>query len=127
MSKRNFPFAIEAAYIPVLAVFGVLPTATSMSVGPDSIDITFGLLKRSIALDNIKSVKLTGPYKWYRAIGARYSYSDHGLTYGTSTAGGVCMEFHEGIEGHGPFKLVRHPNLTVTPVDLEGFAKAIKA
>lgn len=66
------------------------------------------------------------PARAYRAIGPRGSLTDRGLTFGTTTAGGVCLCVAEPIHGLDPFGLVAHPGLTVTVADREGFAAAVR-
>ncbi|MCP3994395.1 MAG: hypothetical protein GY722_04915 [bacterium] len=77
-------------------------------------------------LDNIDCVKATGPYRRYRAIGLRGSRVDHGITFGTSAAGGVCITFFEPIPRLIP-GMNSHPGLTVTVADTDGLAEAIEA
>jgi hypothetical protein len=49
-----------------------------------------------------------------KVLGARLSLADRGLTFGSDTAGGVCIRFAEPVRGLVPFGLLRHPGLTVT-------------
>lgn len=68
--------------------------------------------------------RLTGPYRWWRAIGPRGSGADRGFTFGTSTHGGVCLCFREWV----PFRAVRGGRmeaLTVTVDDIAGLAQAL--
>ena len=60
---------------------------------------------------------MTGPYRWYRAIGPRLSLADHGLTFGTSAARGVCLLLREPVPGIDPLGVIRHPGLTLTVAD----------
>ena len=48
-------------------------------------DRLFGPWVCRTAPSNVRAVSLTGPYRWYRAIGPRLSLADHGLTFGTTT------------------------------------------
>lgn len=127
MAPRKFAFDIEPRYVPMLALFGVIPARTSIEVDETHLRLQFGFMKRSIRLDNIAGIHPSGPYKWYRAIGIRWSFSDHGLTYGTTTAHGVCIEFHQPIPGQGPLAFTSHPNLTLTPAEPDSFVAAIKS
>jgi hypothetical protein len=39
----------------------------------------------------------------------------------------VCVLFHEPVTGLEPFGRIRHPGLTVTVADRQGFADALTA
>jgi hypothetical protein len=77
----------------------------------------FGPVRMQTTLGNIASAELTGPYRWYKAIGIRQSWVDHGLTLGSTAAGGVCIRFRAPVRGLG--RRARHPGLTVTVQDRE--------
>ena len=74
----------------------------------------------------MQELRLTGPYRWYRAIGPRLSLADHGLTFGSTPARGVCLLFREPVPGIGPPGLIRHPNLTLTAADPERLAATVR-
>jgi hypothetical protein len=69
---------------------------------------------------------VTGPYRWYTAIGVRGSFADSGLTFGSSTRGGVCVLFDEPVRGLDPFGLRRHEGLTVTVARREELAASLR-
>ena len=122
----TFPFAVESKYRPLLAPIGVSSDRAWARIGSNQLTVKFGFLGCSTPLSNITCVEITGPYKAYRAIGARGSFSDTGATYGSTTVGGVCMEFDEPIPALDPTGLIRNEALTVTVADLEGFATALR-
>ncbi|MGW4485395.1 hypothetical protein ACWEOE_16345 [Amycolatopsis sp. NPDC004368] len=78
-------------------------------------------------LHNLASAEVTGPFSAFRALGARLSLADRGLTLGTSTRQGVCIRFHEPVAGIEPFGLLRHPGLTVTVAEPDLVAATINA
>ena len=80
-------------------------------------DRLFRALGVRTAPSNVRAVSLTGPYHWYRAIGPRLSLADHGLTFGTTTTRGVCLQLRDPVPGIDPIGLIRHPNLTLTVAD----------
>ncbi|MCP3997836.1 MAG: hypothetical protein GY722_22660 [bacterium] len=49
---------------------------------------------------------------------------DHGITFGTSVAGGVCVTFVEPVPKLIP-GMDDHPSLTVTVADIKGLAAAL--
>ena len=78
-------------------------------------------------LSNVAWVEVTGPYRWWKVIGpARGSFADRGLTFATTTRGGVCLGFHEPVPGIEPSGRVLHPGLTVTVADPEAVAAEIR-
>jgi hypothetical protein len=121
-----FPFAFQKRYLPLLAGLGVTPKTARVTIGEESLNVRFGFLSCTSALSNISCVQLTGPYRAYRAIGARGSLADSGATFGTTTAGGVCVEFREPVSALDPTGLLTHEALTVTVADRRGFADALK-
>jgi hypothetical protein len=75
------------------------------------------------SLDNIDDAHITRAYRWWTAIGARGSFVDDGLTFGTNRDAGVCIHFGQRV----PSLLAKkgHSALTVTVADLEGLVHAI--
>lgn len=84
---------------------------------------TFGRLKVDTPLDNVVGGHVTQNYRWYTAIGARLSFADDGLTFGTNPDAGVCVHFAEPIPKVLGFKA--HSALTVTVADCAGLVEAI--
>ncbi len=76
-------------------------------------------------LSNIAGAEVSGPYSALRGLGIRLSLADRGLTFGTTTEGGVCLRFHEPVTGLDPWGLLRHPGLTVTVAEPDLVAEAI--
>ena len=97
-----------------------------MTLTPDRLVACFGPWACRTAPSNVRAVSLTGPYHWYRAIGPRLSLADHGLTFGTSTTRGVCLQLRDPVPGIDPIGLIRHPNLTLTVAEPQRFAAAMR-
>jgi len=117
VGEAVFPFEWESRYRPFFVLIGVWPSNSRVTVGAGRLTARYGPWTCDTTLDNIREVCVTGPYRGYRAIGARGSMVDRGLTFGTTTAGGVCLLFHEPVTGLDPFGRMRHPGLTVTVAD----------
>jgi hypothetical protein len=78
-------------------------------------------------LSNIRSVRVTGPYRWVRTAGpARLGLTDLSLTFASNGQRGVEINFVERVRGIGPFGLLRHRSLTVTVDDFEGLAALLQ-
>lgn len=123
----EFRFRFDPLALPVLTALGVFPGNSSVTLTDDDRFVAkFGRWRVDTPLDNIDCVKVTGPYRRYRAIGLRGSRVDHGITFGTTGAGGVCVTFIEPVAKLIP-GMKPHPGLTVTVADTEGLAAAIES
>ncbi|MFN8184028.1 MAG: hypothetical protein U0R23_06370 [Candidatus Nanopelagicales bacterium] len=122
----RFEFAFEKKYLPALAAIGVTPLTAKVDVSAKTLDARFGPWRCRTSVKNISCVKRTGPYSAVKAIGARGSFADRGATFGTTTAGGVCVEFKEPVKILDPSGIILHPGLTLTVADLDGFEQALR-
>ena len=123
----EFRFRFDPLAVPVLTALGVFPGNSSVTLTDDDrLVAKFGRWQVDTPLGNIDCVKVTGPYRRYKAIGLRGSRVDHGITFGTTAAGGVCVTFIEPISRLIP-GMKPHPGLTVTVVDTAGLAAAIES
>jgi hypothetical protein len=126
VTTERFPFAFDRRFAPLLALLGVRPATSEVRLDEAGLSVRFGRLRLRTGWDNVRSAEVTRGYRWYRAIGARLSLSDKGVTFGTNAAAGTCVGFHDPV----PALLgdrVRHPNLTVTVADPDALADAIQA
>ncbi|NNF56199.1 MAG: hypothetical protein HKN03_17365 [Acidimicrobiales bacterium] len=105
-------------------MLGVKPDKDGVRLGNGRLKASFGFLNVDTAIENVSSASVTGPYTWWKAIGPRLSMADHGLTFGTTADGGVCVKFVKPIKGVvGPWD---HPGLTLTVDDPAGLVEAIE-
>ena len=122
----QFGMAFAHRFRLPLAALGVTPATAHVTLTPDRLIACFGPWVCRTAPSNVRAVSLTGPYRWYRAIGPRLSLADHGLTFGTTTTRGVCLQLWDPVPGIDPIGLIRHPNLTLTVANPERFAAAMR-
>ncbi len=126
-SASTFPLRLDRPWRWPLRAIGVRPGSAQVELTADGgLVATFGVLRVRTPLDNVLQYHLTGPYRWWRAIGPRGSLADHGFTFGTSTHGGVCLRFREWV----PSRYVRGGRmeaLTVTVVDPDALARALES
>ena len=122
---QQFDFAFEGRYRPLLALLGVVPSTAHVTIDSTRLTAHFGPWSCETPLDNIVDVEVTGPYRAHRAIGARASLADRGLTFGSTTAGGVCLCLRRPVRGLDPFGAMAHPGLTFTVADRDGFVEAV--
>lgn len=106
----GLPIAVSSA----LWVLGVRPERDGVWLDDDLFVATFGPWRLSTPTSNIREAHVGGPYSAWRAIGPRLSLADRGLTFGSATRRGVCVQFHRPVPGIEPSGLLRHPALTVT-------------
>jgi hypothetical protein len=123
VSGRLFPYAFDGRWKPMFVVLGV-GSDDGVTVGDDgSLVATFGRVRVVTTLDNVHHTQVTGPHRWYTAVGLRLSFSDDGLTFGTNHHRGLCIEFHDRVPRVIGFK--PHSTLWVSVADPEGLAEAI--
>lgn len=125
-ASASFPFRFEPRYARAARLFGVTEARTGIVVAEGRLRARFGPWHVDTPLANLRSVTLTGPYRFVKTAGpARLGVTDRGLTFATNSRAGVCLEFFEPITGIDPLGKIRHPNLTLTPADCEGLAAAL--
>ena len=126
MPSHHFAYAVDRRFLPLLLPLGFRASKDGVTIEGDDageVVVTFGLLSLRTRLDNIEGAHITRDYRWWTAVGARLSFADDGLTFGTNARAGVCMHFRERV----PSALRRrgHSALTVTVEDLEGLVRAL--
>jgi len=123
----RFPFEFSGIPGRACRAFLVTPTSASVAVSDHEIEARFGPWRVATPIDNVADVSVTGPYQWWFVAGpAHLSRTDHGLTFATNDLAGVCLRFHEPLAPAFPLPRWRHPGLTVTVADVEGFAALVR-
>jgi hypothetical protein len=122
--SRFFPYSVDVKFAPIWLPFGVRPSKDGVTITDgDIFKATFGLLSLETARDNVSGAHITSGYRWWTAVGARMSFVDDGLTFGTNTKSGVCVHFREKVTSRLSRK--GHSALTVTVVDVDGLVEAL--
>lgn len=119
----EFPIRLQPVLRPILLLFGVHPGAAIVHLDRDRLTARFGFFRAEASLDNITGWDITGPYRWWRAVGVRRTLGTNDLSFGGSAHGGVCLHFREPI-------LVGRLTVTdlyLTVDDLEGLGAALTA
>lgn len=122
----QFEMAFDPRFRLALAALGVTPATAHVSVTPGRLVACFGPWACRTTPSNVREVRLTGRYHWYRAIGPRLSLADRGLTFGTTADRGVCLLLSKPVPGIDPLGVIRHPSLTVTVADPQRFAATVR-
>ena len=121
--SQFFAYALDRRWTPMFTVLGVGRRDGVTLTGHDTVRATFGPLRLETPLDNVDHTDVTGPHRWYTAVGARLSLADDGLTFGTNHHRGLCIGFVERIRP--VIGLRRHSSLWVSVADPDGLAAAI--
>lgn len=118
-----FSIRLERRLLPILILFGVHPGAASVRLDGDRLDVRFGFFRAQVPLANIVCWDITGPYRWWRAVGVRATVGKPELTFGGSAHGGVRLHFREPIR----IARIRVRDLYLTVDNLEGLGKSLAA
>lgn len=122
--SRHFPYRYDLRLVPIWLPFrwpghqGVTLTADGRFVA------RYGPFRVDAPLASVQDAHITGPYRWWTAVGPRLSFVDDGLTFGTNATAGVCVHFEPPV--HRVIGLRDHSALTVTVADPEALVKALK-
>ncbi len=122
--NRSFEFDFDKRFSPLLVMLGAIPSNSRVELRDDRVAVRLGPWRLSSSTANVARLDVTGPYRWYRAIGLRLSLSDLGLTFGTNARRGLCIEFVQPVRS---FLGVYHPAVTVTVRQPEMLKSAIEA
>jgi hypothetical protein len=121
----TFCYAIDWKLAGFWLPFGVRPSVDGVTLTDDErVVATFGFVRIQTPIANVEGAHITRGYRWWTAVGARRSFVDDGLTFGTNANAGVCIHFGSKV----PSRLHRagHSALTVTVADLDGLVAALE-
>ena len=122
----RFPFRFDPTYRRLARLFGVTPERAWVELGEEELDVRYGPWRVRTPVSNIAGVEATGPYAFFKTAGpARLAITDRGLTFASNGDRGACLSFHSPVAGIDRRGLIRHPELTVTVLDVDGLIKAL--
>lgn len=118
----HFPYRFDNRWKPLFAVLGV-EASDGVTITDSELIATYGRFKVRTPLSNILSSEVTGPHRWYTAVGLRLSFVDDSITFGTNNKLGLNINFKEKI----PRVIGRkaHSMLWVSVADPQALAAAI--
>jgi hypothetical protein len=120
----RYLYAVDRRFIPLLIPFGLRAKTDGVTVDEEGLfSATFGWFHISTPISNVDDAHDTTDYRWWTAIGARTSWVDDGLSFGTNAHAGVCVHFKEKVPSL--FSRKGHSALTVTVRDVEGLVDAL--
>lgn len=123
---ESFPFGFDNRYRLLLRLIGVHPGNAEVTVSDEDLSVRFGWWRLRTPLSNITGMEFSGNYQWYKAIGARGSFVDRGVTFGTNVDRGICVRFAEPVPALVVGDMLKHPGMTVTVADVGGLAAALR-
>ena len=123
MKAKFFPYRLDKRWSALFLLLGVGAKDGVKITGNGELIATFGWFKVKTTLANVDHTLVTGPHRWYTAVGLRLSLSDDGLTFGTNHRKGLSIAFVYKIPKVVGFR--DHSTLWVSVVDPEGLAAAI--
>lgn len=122
---RRFRFRFDPRFRLPLAALGVRPATCEVALTDAVLDVRYGPWRLQTPRANLRGACITGPYLPIKAIGARGSMVDGGVTFGTNAERGVCVTFHEPVGALYGRSLLPHPGMTVTVDDPEALLAAL--
>ncbi len=122
MTESFFPYERDERWKLLLLPLGVR-ASDGVTVTHTTLRATFGMFSVETPLDNVVGTKITGPHRWYTAVGLRLSFSDDGVTFGTNHRRGLCIAFDTKVRRVIGFH--DHSALWVSVADPEGLAEAL--
>jgi hypothetical protein len=126
-TTTTFEFAFEPRIRPAALMVGVTPRNARVEVDDSHLTVRFGRWTLRTPVANVADTQVTGPYAWWKVAGPPHlSMSDGGITFATTTAGGVCISFHEPVPAMVPGSAIRHPGATVTVRDPQALVAALE-
>jgi len=93
----EFPIRLQRSLRPILLLFGVRPGHATVRLDSERLMAHFGFFNAETPVSNILRWDITGPYRWWRAVGVRRTLGTHNLTFGGSTHGGLCVHLREAV------------------------------
>lgn len=123
MTTRHFPYRLDKRWRALFFALGVDEKDGVSVTDKGMLVATYGRYRVRTALANVDHCLVTGPHRWYTAVGLRLSLADDGLTFGTNHHKGLSIAFAKRIPKVIGFR--DHSTLWVSVADPEGLARAI--
>ncbi len=123
MKTEHFPYRLDRRWNALFLTLGVRAADGVTVSAKGELVATYGRFKVATTLDNIDHTVITGPHRWYTAVGLRLSLADDGITFGTNHHKGLSIAFVKKVPRVIGFR--KHSTLWVSVADPQGLAKAI--
>lgn len=123
MTEQFFPYRFDDRWKAMFLALRVKRTDGVTITGDGRLIATYGWASVDTTLDNVDHTLVTGPHRWYTAVGLRLSFADDGVTFGTNHRRGLCIAFVEKVPK--VIGMRDHSALWVSVADPDGLAAAI--
>ncbi len=122
-ADQFFPYRFDWKWKAMFLALGVKERDGVTLTGDGMLRATYGRFQIETSIENVDHTQVSGPHRWYTAVGLRLSRADDGITFGTNHRLGLCIAFNERV----PKVIGRkdHSALWVSVADPEGLAAAI--
>lgn len=125
MKTQHFPYLFDQRWSVLILALRVRDADGVTVSAKGQLIATFGRFKVTTPLDNIDHTVVTGPHRWYTAVGLRLSLTDDGITFGTNHRKGLSIAFVKKVPR--VIGLRKHSSLWVSVADPEGLAALIES
>jgi hypothetical protein len=123
---RHFPYRYDIRSAPLWGAFRWWPGRQGVTLTDDGrLVAVYGPFRVDVPLSQVHDAQVSGPYRWWTAVGPRLSFADDGLTFGTNADAGACIQFEPSI--HRVIGFRDHSALTVTVADPDALVAAVKS
>lgn len=127
MSVHRHPFAFTTPYRLPALLCGVTPATAWVDEDDTGLSVRFGPWHLATSWANVAGVERTGGFAWLKTAGPPHlSFADRGITFATNGDAAVCLSLHRPVPGLDPTRRLRHPGVTLTVADPDGFADAVR-
>jgi len=122
-TEQFFPYRFDRRWKPTFLALGVRKDDGVTITESGMLRAKYGRFKVETPLSNVAGTEVTGPHRWYTAVGLRLSGTDDSITFGTNHLLGLSISFTEKVRRViGPR---RHSILWVSVAEPEELAAAI--
>ena len=125
MKTRHFPYRLDKRWSALFFALGVRDSDGVTVSAKGELVATFGRFKVATTLANIDHTAVTGPHRWYTAVGLRLSLTDDGVTFGTNHRNGLRIAFVKKVPRVTGLR--KHSTLWVSVANPEGLAELIES
>jgi hypothetical protein len=91
--ERFFPYRFDNRWKCLFILLRVKHTDGVTIAADGMLRATYGRWSIETSISNIDHTEVTGPHRWYTAVGLRLSGADDGITFGTNHAAGLAISF----------------------------------
>ena len=122
--RHRFEMPLPMPWRPFLLVWGVRRGRAYLELDGDRLVARFGFWSLQTDLGNVAAWEISGPWRWWRAIGLRSNWPFRDFSFDTTERAGITFTFREPVRFARVF---RARSLTATPRDLFGLGRLLEA